>query len=363
MVNFVSLFESETEYATFLNLIAHRRINRLITAISLLENDRENAIANCTSILIEYNEDPNCIATLIDIEDKLNISTDDSMDLVSLMQQKSDLESKIIEFLDTLLLTVRENFEFSLNQIIDRSKRILESKQIIDKIKDNYPNVENLDVSKAISECPTLLAIQKYIEPNKDFDKVEEPLVESTITLPYVVRITTAPESLLMKLDNNNTTSTIIDDPSFESHEPFAYSVDDTMFTTASPETTEDISYDNYNFGPLFNENNNLIENNSETSSDETSFNPIEDNNTSSNNLNELLKFPMTDGISLTSVAEAACGNREGWQDIYDANKEIIDELLIDREMSIEEAKDNENIFAGLTLVIPNIYNHVIATN
>ena len=73
-----------------------------------------------------------------------------------------------------------------------------------------------------------------------------------------------------------------------------------------------------------------------------------------------LITFEMPEDFTLIDLASALCGNAEGWLDIYAANKERFDEIIQEKNNGIvDNIENNGNLFAGLTIKVPTIFNEV----
>ena len=398
-----NLLKNETERLTFFNLKAKGRIISLEKSKEEYESDMEEALEKCEEIFNEYNADTNYIKAILDIDDKLqsiNIPKYNSSELESLSSSREELYDKYNKFEETLPLKVKEKLQFNSKKALDRKVRLTESNENISEIEKEFPEARDLDVTETFKKLPILIDIKNYLEPES---KEETQELKEDMVYPQVTKISEAPEYLL-KNDLNRIAEddkpeieqdfnipeanieevlpekfedTRLEEPELEPINLFASNESEPILpdnnevnTFLDSDPDFNISLENDNLSPLFGEEQPEETSKIEVKSEEDAYSNNKPNDVTND---EIFTYTMGNGVSLTELAKTAydCDNENVWNNIYTANKELIDERMQEKKDIIEEElrkkreqnpdkeigfEDLENIFTGLTLVIPNIY-------
>lgn len=345
------LFANNQEYQAFCNLKAKGRILSLEKDKGRFQDEISDILKKSDEILKQYGASINYISELINIDAQLqNIGIDKSdMSANELTLKRDNLYNEYNQFLDSLPLTIREDLEFYFKKIFDRKLRLDESSEVISELDYEYPDARDLDVEDAFRTQPILIDINNYLHPEDDNISLEQN--DDIITLPYVTKISEAPESLLNENSNANdkvpeeeTVEDIITDNSF-----FDPSDD---FTTKLEETEK--------IAPLFAEKKDgpvKLEINDNVLDEPTDISTLFANE-EKHEEDEELTYLMEKGISLKDLALAVCDDENGWKNIFNVNKDIILQRLSEKGLSDSDYafENDQNIFDGLTLIIPNRY-------
>lgn len=373
------LFTNYNEYVDFLNAIAHRRIKKLDRSKTQYEDEINEVLEKAGKIFEQFGSRINFIQEIIDVEikiqnDKTNNQKDEFED-VNL--KRESLYNKFNQFLEQLPLDEREDLEFYFKKILDRRLRANQTGELITQIKNEYPAAEDLTVIE-IMEQPTFKKINSFLnEKTSQIDPETETdnKIEETNNLPYVVQIKEAPASLFEIEKEEYSKEQQEKQPqeikSFASEElPQIQKLEISDLFSSSIEPKEALVEDIF---PSFDEaiEFNALENNSaETSEDkdvniDNTFNVFDSLNKPEESptiepkteVEDVNTYEMEIGDSLVGLSTALIDDENGWYDIFEANKD----LLIKRLEASGLTKDdpfqyNEEIFAGLTLIIPNVY-------
>lgn len=345
------LFANSQEYQAFCNLKAKGRILSLEKDKSKFQDEISDILKKSDEILKQYGASINYISELINIDAQLqNIDIDKSdISANELTLKRDNLYNEYNQFLDNLPLSVREDLEFYYKKIFDRKLRLDESSEVISELDYEYPDARDLDVEDAFNTQQILKDIKNYLYPEDDFVSLEHD--DDIMTLPYVTKISEAPESLLM--DTNDTIEEI------HENEPAEEVVTDNSFFDPSDDFTSKIE-ESDKIAPLFSEDKEepVKLETIEVQLDEPTDISTLFANEEKQKEDEELTYLMEKGISLKDLALAVCDDENGWKDIYNANKDIILQRLSEKGLSDSDyAFENDaNIFDGLALIIPNRY-------
>jgi hypothetical protein len=323
-INMENLFTNNQEYITFCNLKAKGRIISLEKSEKQYADEIEQTLKKCGEICENY-QSSNYINEILDIETKLQSIEGQrysANQLEELTSKKTDIYHKYNNFLAGLPLNTREDLEFLTKKLFDRQARLKKSQELISEIEDEYRDARSLNVEETFKTLPILMSISSYLTKEDKEQTMEEEVDSQKINLPYVVKITEAPAQLLSNLKEDK--------------------------APTEEETMQELSTDNSFFDPT---------DDFTTSIENEKITPVIAENDENYDNEDKLTYEMIKGDSLTKVALAVCDDENGWYDIYKANKKIIDDKLKELGLNHEEPfEENEEIFAGMSLIIPNIY-------
>ncbi len=327
-----NLFKSKQDFDIFCYMKAKARISSLERKIKSYEEDITKSLDLTSKIFQKYGVSTNYISQINDINSRIeNVESDRfNEQLQSLYNERDTLYSNYDAIIEKMSLTDKEDLEFNAKKVLNRKLRINDAKDTINEIETKYPGVKDFDYGIGYSTLEIFKEIKSYLSPEEEFEvdqkatKLEDQK-EKLISLPYVIRITKAPDNLLESWKSvKPIPKEEVVEASVESDNSFYDPTDN--FTS---------SFANDKVVPLFDE--------------------VEEVKTDS--LEEKLTFTMEDGISLTTLAKAVCDDENGWYDIYNVNKEQIDKVLKENNISNDEAFEKDtHLFNGVTLLIPNIY-------
>ena len=350
------LFTNQNEYTDFLNAIAHRRIKKLSNGEKQFEEEINDALEKCGKIFEEFGSQINFISEIIDIEMKMQ-KDESANDLEDLSLKRESLYNKFNQFLENIPLEQREDLEFYFKKILDRRLRANNTNDIISQIKKEYPQAEDLTVIE-IMEQPTFQRINGLL--SNDLVK-ENEAVEETQNLPYVVQIKEAPQDLL----ETKKEEVIEEKPQAEISEikpeenaevPLIpdLEISDLFNSDLEPENYED------KVTPSLNKVEEAPEANVDDifnvfdSFDEEKPQSIEESKPEDIDINT---YTMEKGDTLAGLASALIDDENGWYDIFEANKDLLIKRLGEAGLTKDDPfQYNEEVFAGLTLNIPNVY-------
>ena len=322
-----NLFTNGAEYLAFLKIIANRRLNNLLRDNDTFLHEIEEALIKCGEICSAYGADTNYIRDIYELESKIAIAERKnitSTDVGDLSMKRESLTNKYNSFVATLPLEEAENLEFYFKQISDRSSRISKNNEAINKINQEYPDARTITPEDRKNHR-IFREINNYLHPKTE---TEEIVAQEEESLPYVVEMHEAPTDLVEE--------EIVETPEVD----LGPSVADNSFFKNDEADDFGTQIESEPVIHKFKE----VEEREVDAMPET---PKEDEVT----------FSLERGTSLTDLSVALCGDENGWYDIYNANKEIIDQRLEEAGLSRNEAfESNDEVFDGLTLVIPNIY-------
>lgn len=381
------LFTNYNEYIDFLSAKAHQRIGKLSNTNKKYDYEIDEAIAKCDEIFKSNGVETNYIDEIIAIEMQMQSKEDNhenSNDLDELALKRESLYKKYDAFLETLSLSLREDLEFNFKKIIDRKLRSNHTNDLIAQIEEEFPKGVDLTVTE-IMEQPTFKKANEvlHIPFTNELETKEE-----TVNLPYVVQIKKAPENLLhpdmVELPEELPIEKTVNVPviDFEANKPEEEPIKDipNLFDTMSDFNFEDKIVPSFNELPE--QKTDKIEAKEDLvlpSFEEepefepfTGFNGLTDLNIEeSEKNNEPEKLPetieqskenentytMDNGDSLASIAYALIDDENGWYDIFEANKDKLIQRMQDAGLTQnDDIQYNEEVFSGITLTIPNVY-------
>lgn len=316
------LFTSEVDRIAFCNFKANRRIKSLESRIDSYDEEIKDAIEKCGAIFDECGASENFIAELADIDSKFHSPSGvmyGSSEVESLNLEKENLLNRYNDFLAGLPLTRREDLEFLSGVLGKRRKMILDAADLIDALDREYPEARDFDVEGYLATQTVFSEI-----PKEDFKSEEVKLMPSS--MPYVVHSGPAPDALL------------------------GYGTETAqVFEEIAPEETTHAEQDNSFFNDTEDSFGSLAGNDVIVPTfEEVKENPEE----------KTVTYTMATGDTLKLVATAVCGDENGWYDIYNANRELIDQRISENKVNPEAIffEDDGDILTGLTLVIPKMY-------
>ena len=378
------LFTNNNEYLDFANALAYRRIKKLERSNSAYNTEVEEALTECGEIFEKYGSETNYIADIIDLELKVQngeAQKINSVELEDLSLRRESLYNKYNSFLEKLPLDVKEDLEFYFKKIFDRKLRYSHALDLVNQIKREYPASDNLTVVE-IMEQPIFQSISSYLNKDEKVEvKEETPIVEKqeeTNNLPYVVQIKKAPEELLKEEvkdepvleepKEKEINSNIFEENNIDDIIPSFNELPEQKIDTIEPKEEMEMPKENVEAEDIFTpfEDLPLIE----EPTNELDFQeeiPVEINEEAQKEIDEVLPevkeeeekltYTMEKGDTLTGLACAICEDENGWYDIFEANKEALEARLKEAGLSKNDPfENNEEVFAGLTLTIPNVY-------
>lgn len=371
------LFTNYNEFADFANALAYRRIKNLEKANNHFDEEINETIEKCGKIFEEYGSETNYIAEIIDLEMKMQNNDSkliNSVDLEDLSLRRESLYNKYNSFLDKLPLDVKEDLEFYFKKVFDRKLRSNHTIELTNQIKLAYPKAENLTTIE-IMDQPIFEAIYDFLNKDRVIAE-EEPVLEETTNLPYVTQIKKAPDSLVKEEIVENDFSENVIEPEKESEPNLEIP---NLFMNNEELEKDDFDKVMPSFNEIPEQKTDKIEIKEEIEEPKYKDSNVENIFTSFDNLpiveeepvleenkieietpsvsEDELTYTMENGDTLTSLAVALCDDENGWYDIFEANKEILEHRLKEAGLSKNDPfENNEEVFVGLTLNIPNVY-------
>ena len=367
------LFTNYNEFTDFLSAKAHQRIGKLSTTNQKYDVEINEAIAKCDEIFKANGVETNYINEIIAIEMQMQSMEDtneNSNDLDELALKRESLYKKYDAFIESLPLSLKEDLEFNFKKIVDRKLRSNHTNDLIAQIEKEYPKAADLTINE-IMEQP----IFKKASETLHVPFVEEvETKEETVNLPYVVQIKKAPENLLHpemveiteELPIEKTANVPVEEDTIKDIPNLFNTMSDFNFEdkivpsftelsekeTDKIEVKDDLVVNSFEEEPEFEPFtgfNGLIDLNNEESEKKPEIieQAKEDENT----------YTMENGDSLANLAYALIDDENGWYDIFEANKDKLIQRM--REAGLTRNDDiqyNEEIFSGITLTIPNVY-------
>ena len=361
------LFKNDDDYIRFLNLKAKGRIITLENAIAFFEKDIHEALEQCSEVFTKYNARTNFISEMLTINEKISAIEGQKYNAAEMNELSSEKEALYLEYEDFLAqipeLKFREDLEFNKNKIFDRKQRIDEARSLINEIDHEFKDARTTDVEDAFDTIPVLVDIRNYLSfSNSKTPDTEEIKPEDTTIYPHVIKITKASEALLKKVhgEQNDESSELYSNNTSLNNDDFdIFLNNNTLDKTPQAESSASFSEPLFDpFKPLELE-----------PKQEDLSTSIQNQDTESKDIVSLLdqdaknsaKKPVTHtikpGQSLTKIAKRVYFDENYWFNLYNANKDIIDERLRERNISHDEPfESNEILFDGLNIVIPNNY-------
>lgn len=315
----ISLLLNEKDNHDLSILLASRRTKRIKNEIELLNDEIKFAINESDKIFESNKKTSNYIKEIYEL-DKEDSET-----------KRNQLEKELQSYYETLPLEIREELEYIEKKISNRKKRKMNLQKTLDNLLSKYPDSLSVNPKELYNSIPVLKSIKNYIKPVKEEIVEEEDMSTNGL---LVTRIYEAPKSLLndnSEQETENQESTVInieaDNSFFGGDNPFEEEIVPIVSEYVEEENISEI------FPPETNEKQ-----------------------------EELINYVLEEGNTLASLAQLLCGDENGWYDIYEANKELLDARLNEYGISsMDNIENNENIFVGLSIVIPNEYNHINA--
>ena len=367
-MNMDILFTNYSEQAAFTDAIAHRRIKELEETNSSFDEEIAQTIEICDEIFKNYGSETNFITEIIDLEMRMQNAESQkltSVDIGDLTLRRESLYNKYNSFLEKLPLEIKEDLEFYYKKISDRKLRLSHTLDKVNQIESEYPKAEGLTVSE-IWEQPIFQKIDEFLSGKQLVNPPE--IVDETSNLAYVLQIKKAPDDLLNMAIGSNQHN---EEPEKEEE---SLEIPD-LFLENDVEYQDELSKVTPEFPdlPVYGTDKIDVKDEIEdpqdlVNSDNLSFIPFADFPKEDNNnlevkeieeepVDDRLTYTMENGDTLTSLAIALCEDENGWYDIFAANKEVLEQRLQEAGLSNNDPfENNEEIFTGLTLKIPNVY-------
>ena len=240
------------------------------------------------------------------------------------------------EAIAKLDLPVRENIEFCQKKISNRELEIEKYNNRKNKVIEAFPKALSLNVEKAFEDINDLLNELgifnkcEVIDENNIFDKEEDTFIDKDIN-----------EEEDVNVYENDDPKEIKEEMNF-----FSDDEDDTeeVGITNEPEIENK---------ELDQQEDKVIEENKEE--------PVEETNDEI----ESVSYVLSEGESLSNIAEKVYPSKDNWEAIYYFNKDSIDKFLVSNGISndfdtIKELASDTNLFTGIKLEIPTDYNYKI---
>ncbi len=377
------LFTNYNEFTDFTNALAYRRIKNLEKTDKKFNEEIAETIDECGKIFKQNGSDINYIEEIIDLEMQMQNNESkgsNSVDLEELSLKRESLYNKYNSFLEKLPLDIKEDLEFYFKKVFDRKLRSNHTTDLTNQIKIEFPKAEELTTTE-IMEQPIFAEINNFLDKDIKVDKAEE-VIEETQNLPYVTQIKKASDDLLNEkiveneveekeetqelnkfpkleeanleipnlfLDNNDLK---LEDSNMPSFDEIPEQETDKI---EIKEEKEEPVIENDNQDDIFTAFNDLPLIDEPIKKEQVQEEPVMEKEIP--NDEEQLTYTMESGDTLTSLAIAMCDDENGWYDIFEANKEVLEERLKEAGLSKNDPfENNEEVFVGLTLNIPNVY-------
>lgn len=334
------LFTNSTDSISFLNIIAQRRLNNLTRDNETFQAEIEEALSNCGEICSKHGSDTNFVREIIALDAKMDAAerkSINSRDVSDLSLRRESLYDKYNQFLASIPLEDKENLEFAFKQVLDRIQRISVNDETMAKISLDYPDAKSVTPEERKNHR-VFRSINAFLYP--EMEAVEEKEEEKNDELPYVVKISAAKDDLI---------EAEIEEPVGEIAAP---ETDNSFYQDGTDDfiTQVDNEYIPHEFKEVKEpEVDKIAEVEEEVPKVPEEI--AEDTD---------VTFTIEKGISLTDIAIALCGDENGWYDLYNANKDAIDNKLTEAGLSHDEPfESNDEVFDGLVIKIPNQFNKV----
>lgn len=254
--------------------------------------------------------------------------------------KKEELLSEYEEFLTELPLEDRENLEFYVKKILDRKERITSADELITRIENAYPDARNLIVEEAFSKVGVLRDIRNLLNPESEEVTMEESEIS---TLPYVTKVSSLSEDIEEEPVVDVKPEEIESDMTFfDPNDDLTASIENEVVVPEFKEVEEE-EPDKIEIPDA------IVDGDVSSLFSEVKEEPTE------LEIPEGITYNMEDGDSLSVLAETICGNENGWRDIYEANKEVVEKRCAERNLTFNENLIyDDKMFSGLSVVIPN---------
>lgn len=241
------------------------------------------------------------------------------------------------EAISKLDLPIRENIEFCQKKITNRELEIEKYNNRKNQVIEAFPNALSLNVEKAFEDIKDLLNElgisnkSEVIDENNIFDKEEETFIDKDINKENEVNV----------YDDDEEPKEIKDEMNF-----FSNDEEDTEDVNSNEETPKELEI--------------------EESQEENTENSVEEESKEQHNDEiESVSYVLSDGESLSNIAEKVYPSKDNWEAIYYFNKDSIDKFLVSNGISndfetIKELANDTSLFTGIKLEIPTDYNYKI---
>lgn len=357
------LFPSKEDQDKFYKILAELFLERSEKQKQELLGELESLQTNCGKILEGAGEEQNIVAQIIqknaEINDTESHKTDE--ETASLKEERSQLYSKLLDVIQKLetrheTLTTGEDLERDANKAFDRQEKTISIKQKQQEVKDTISS-EPISHEDMLSAYPF-----KQIRKIRGISEEVKPPVKEEI----VTGISEAPESLLDKVypkakeptKEEIAASPVLTDNSFfatddELKEAIEQTPDIQLEDTKEEISTigQELPESEPDGLALLDEIAKEKENASTTETKDIVLPDDSEEKLPELNDDNSLTYELTNGVSLSDVAESAYYDKGTWDKLYKFNKRLIDEKL--NGTPIETAKDDKNILSGLTIRVP----------
>ena len=238
------------------------------------------------------------------------------------------------EQIEKLDLPIRENIEFCQKKIRNRELEIEKFNARKNQVIESFPNSIKLDVDNAYEQIANLLkelelshGIVEYNEPNNLFEEESVEYKEETPTIEEEQE-----EIVEIKKEKKDTD---------DIKEELAFFGEEEQEEVVEPEKTEPVKEE-------------IVEEKEES----------KEENTESEEIGSV-SYVLSDGESLSNIAEKVYPSKDNWEAIYYFNKDSIDKYLVSNGISndfetIKELANDTSVFTGIKLEIPTDYNYKI---
>lgn len=238
------------------------------------------------------------------------------------------------EQIEKLDLPIRENIEFCQKKIRNRELEIEKFNARKNQVIESFPNSIKLDVDNAYEQIANLLkelelshGIVEYNEPNNLFEEESVEYKEETPTFEEEQE-----EIVEIKKEKKDTD---------DIKEELAFFSEEEQEEVVEPEKTEPVKEE-------------IVEEKEES----------KEENTESEEIGSV-SYVLSDGESLSNIAEKVYPSKDNWEAIYYFNRDSIDKYLVSNGISndfetIKELANDTSVFTGIKLEIPTDYNYKI---
>lgn len=416
----IALFNNETEKVYFYNLLAARKLKDQRKEREGYEKEIENALSLCGEILKEYGARCNFIAEIDKIESAMEpkgiLPPSATREESDYAEQITALTTELTDLLKKIPRDVSEDLEFFSKQIIDRRNRREETLDKEKELIELYPDANKVDLNQIFETLKHIFdGISFYSGEQEEQEVVAEEnladVIDFTNQRQKVIGIKKAPRSLLEKVKladatdyseelakpitkTNSGLFGIVDDVFSEvNSQPLASEplpIIETVQAVKEPEAIADKE-------PL----KEIIEKKEELPviepvsviSEEELNKPIdapkesepvsetivakapvalaveeetvsleskaeEAQPVASEMSDDSITFEMPEEFTLADLAIALCEDENGWMDIYEANKNLFDKIINEKNNGNSDGiEHNKELFAGLTIKVPTVFN------
>lgn len=377
------LFNDREEEKSFYNLLADRKLKKINKNKESYDSDINEDLIKCEEILTRNNAKTNYVSDLL----KLN-KEDPKKPEIS--KQITELNKEFTKFLNTLTLTDREDLEFYSKRIANRLERIDDADLTAQNLKTFYPNLGNFEYEDRMQIFDKLFGEKNpyKVTPLKEANELEKKEIKEEPKLRKEIKEEPKPvkeikEEILReevigirsfkkepKIEFKN--EVIEKEPELDTKEHFSYKAsDDDLINSFIEKDVVKESFITENFFELDNINEKPEEIKEEPVLEETNEPELDTLNPFDINLEEIydepkeekVKFVMPEGTSLVDISIALCGYSSGWLDIFAANKDLFNKIILENNASYINIEYNNSLFAGLEINIPVVFKKDIDRN